>query len=132
MFVPGLGLQYYGYPSGYVGLYPRTAAWLSWPAKGTQTAGKTWRKIWPQSGQESKTSCVDFDQVVFDTFGYPPELTSMASGYYPWSRQPMLRGYAAWPNGSIGLMPDRMLDVAPAGYYFKIPPDSPVYAGYAP
>ena len=132
LFSPGLSVSWYNFPLGGTPPYPRCSAWISWPVNGVRRTGRRWFKFWPVAGQENKAYGVDLDSVLYDVMGYPPELTAMVSGYYPYKAIPRVRSYGVYASGQIGIMPERDIQPSGAQYYFKIPPDPPVFGGIAP
>lgn len=131
LFRPGLATQFYSYPVGYLPPYPRCAVWLSWPAGGTQQAGRKWFKFLPTPAFIGHAAGVTLDSVLFDAMGYPPEVTAEVSAYYQWTHKPMMRAYGVYASGQIQVMADRFLDPSTSGYYVKFPPTAPVYSGTA-
>ena len=131
LFQPGLSVTWYNYQSGGTPPYPRCAAWISWPVNGTRRPGRRWFKFWPQPGHEGNAYGVDLDAVLYSVMGYPPELTALVSGYYPCSVSPRVRAYGIYADGRVGIRPEWDVPLPGANYYFKIPPDTPVYGGIA-
>jgi len=123
----GLGFQFYTTLSGEQPPFPHAAAFMSWPPDGRRKPGRTWHKIWPQYDHIGARQCVDMDQDIWNVCGIPPELRPYASGFQPQRVRPLIIFWRIHPYGQIGIAWRQPLEERPNGYYFKIPPDPPVY-----
>lgn len=131
LFAPGLGFQYYGTLFGSVPPFPRSACWLSWSPDGKQKAGRIYKKIWPQPGHYNNVNVVDGDSLIFAALGIPPEWRPQVSGYYPQTTPVLVRHYRCYPDGRITTALDYPAWAPGNQFYFKEPPDTPVYSGIA-
>ena len=131
LFAPGLGFQYYGAPLGAIPPFPRSACWMSWSPNGSAAAGRTYKKIWPQPGHYNNVNVVDGDSLVYAALGIPPEWRPQVSGYYPQKTPVLIRHYRCYPNGRIATALDYPAWAPGNQFYFKEPPDTPVFSGIA-
>lgn len=119
-----LGFDFYGINWTAVPPHPRSAAWLSWPKNGTEKAGRTWWKIWPQKGYENMVHAVNMESTLFEQRGIFPEFRDMVGGYYTVRQNPKIRQYRVSISGRISIAPDTEI-VNPLGVYNLVIPLRP-------